>query len=191
MKPYILEQTNWKQVKYEKYQVAVLPWGATEPHNYHMPYGTDSLETAKIAEEAAEKAWKKGVKIMVLPTIPFGVQNPGQINLPFCLHTKPSTQTLIFKDIVEALYKQGIRKLVLMNGHGGNDFKPMIREIQPQFPEMLISWLNGSKFSICRNILKKMVTTLERWKPVLFCTTFHIWFCLWKKPVTVMQNCRY
>jgi len=33
MKPYILEQTNWKQVKNVKYQVAVLPWGATEPHN--------------------------------------------------------------------------------------------------------------------------------------------------------------
>jgi creatinine amidohydrolase len=145
MKPYILEQTNWKQVKNQKYEVAILPWGATEPHNYHMPYGTDSLETAKIAEEAAEKAWKKGAKIMVLPTIPLGVQNPGQIDLPFCLHTKPSTQTLIFKDIVEALYKQGIRKLVLMNGHGGNDFKPMIREIQPQFTEMLISLVEWFK----------------------------------------------
>jgi creatinine amidohydrolase len=145
MKPYILEQTNWKQVKNEKYDVAILPWGATEPHNYHLPYGTDSLETAKIAEEAAEKAWRKNVKIMVLPTIPLGVQNPGQIDLPFCLHTKPSTQTLIFKDIVEALYNQGIRKLVLMNGHGGNDFKPMIREIQPQFPEMLISLVEWFK----------------------------------------------
>ena len=145
MKPYILEQTNWNQVMNQKYEVAVLPWGATEPHNYHLPYGTDSLETAKIAEEAAEKAWQKGAKIMILPTIPLGVQNPGQIELPFCLHTKPSTQTLIFKDIVEALYNQGIRKLVLMNGHGGNDFKPMIREIQPQFPEMLISLVEWFK----------------------------------------------
>jgi creatinine amidohydrolase len=145
MKPYILEQTNWKQVKTQKYEVAVLPWGATEPHNYHLPYGTDSLETAKIAADAAEKAWEKGAKIMVLPTIPLGVQNPGQIDLPFCLHTKPSTQTLIFKDIVEALYNQGIRKLVLMNGHGGNDFKPMIREIQPQFPEMLVSLVEWFK----------------------------------------------
>jgi len=145
MKPYILEQTNWKQVKTQKYEVAVLPWGATEPHNYHLPYGTDSLETAQIVAEAAEKAWEKGAKIMVLPTIPFGVQNPGQIDLPFCLHTKPSTQTVIFKDIVEALYNQGIRKLVLMNGHGGNDFKPMIREIQPQFPEMLISLVEWFK----------------------------------------------
>jgi creatinine amidohydrolase len=145
MKPYILEQTNWKQVKNQKYDVAVLPWGATEPHNYHLPYGTDSLETTSIAEAAAEKAWEKGVKIMVLPTIPLGVQNPGQIGLPFCLHTKPSTQILIFKDIVEALYLQGIRKLVLMNGHGGNDFKPMIREIQPLYPEILISLVEWFK----------------------------------------------
>lgn len=145
MKPYILEETNWKQIKNQKYEVAVLPWGATEPHNYHLPYGTDSLETARIAEEAAEKAWKKGAKIMVLPTIPLGVQNPGQIERPFCLHTKPSTQIIIFKDIVEALYNQGIRKIVLMNGHGGNDFKPMIREVQPQFPGALISLVEWFK----------------------------------------------
>ena len=145
MKPYILEQTNWKQVKNQKYEVAVLPWGATEPHNYHLPYGTDSLETAKISAEAAEKAWKKGAKIMVLPTIPLGVQNPGQIDLQFCLHTRPSTQIIIFEDITRALYNQGIRKMVLMNGHGGNDFKPMIREIQPQFPDMLISLVEWFK----------------------------------------------
>ncbi len=145
MKPYILEQTNWKQIKNQHYEVAVLPWGATEPHNYHLPYGTDSLETAQIAAGAAGKAWQRGAKIMVLPTIPLGVQNPGQIELPFCLHTRPSTQIIIFKDIVEALYGQGIRKLVVVNGHGGNDFKPMIREIQPQFPDMLISLVEWFK----------------------------------------------
>lgn len=139
MKPYILEQTNWKQVKNQKYDVAILPWGATEPHNYHLPYGTDSLETAKIAEEAAEKAWAKGAKIMVLPTIPLGAQNVGQIELSFCLHTNPSTQLVILHDILTALNGQGIKKLVLMNGHGGNDFKPLVRELQPKFPEMFIS----------------------------------------------------
>lgn len=145
MKPYILEQTNWKQVKNERYEVAVLPWGATEPHNYHMPYGTDSLETARIAADAAEKAWDKGAKIMVLPVIPLGVQNMGQIELPFCLHTKPSTQKIILEDILSALSKQGIKKLVLMNGHGGNDFKPLVRELQPQFPELFISLVEWFK----------------------------------------------
>ena len=145
MKPYILEQTNWKQVKNEKYEVAVLPWGATEPHNYHMPYGTDSLETARIAADAAEKAWKKGAKVMVLPVIPLGVQNMGQIELPFCLHTKPSTQKIILEDILSALNVQGIKKFVLMNGHGGNDFKPLVRELQPKFPELFISLVEWFK----------------------------------------------
>jgi len=145
MKPYILEQSNWKQIKNNKYDVAILPWGATEPHNYHLPYGTDSLETSRIAEDAAAKAWEKGAKIMVLPTIPLGVQNVGQIHLPFCLHTTPSTQTIILKDIVTALNGQGIHKLVIMNGHGGNDFKPIIREIQPQFPEMFLSLVEWFK----------------------------------------------
>ncbi len=139
MRPYILEETNWKQVNNQKYEVAILPWGATEPHNYHLPYGTDSLETTQIAYDAAKKAWEKGARVMVLPTIPLGVQNPGQIDMPFCLHTPPSTQIIILEDIARALYNQGIKKLVVMNGHGGNDFKPHIREIMPKFPGMFIA----------------------------------------------------
>ncbi|HKJ79785.1 MAG TPA: creatininase family protein [Prolixibacteraceae bacterium] len=75
---------------------------------------------------------------MVLPVIPLGVQNLGQIDLPFCLHTRPSTQKRILEDIIKALNGQGIKKLVIMNGHGGNDFKPLVRELQPQFPDMLL-----------------------------------------------------
>jgi creatinine amidohydrolase len=138
MKPYILEQTNWKQVSECDYEVVVLPWGATEPHNYHLPYGTDSLETAEITAQAAAKAWDKGAKIMVLPTIPLGVQNMGQIELPFCLHTRPSTQRLILEDVLTSLHRQGLGRLVLANGHGGNDFRAMIRELQPQHPEIFI-----------------------------------------------------
>lgn len=145
MRPFILEETNWKQIKNQKYDVAILPWGATEPHNYHLPYGTDSLETARIASDAAKKAWDKGAKVMVLPTIPLGIQNMGQIELPFCLHTRLSTQQMILEDILSALYNQGIRKFVLMNGHGGNDFKQIVRDLQPEFPDMFISIVNWFK----------------------------------------------
>lgn len=139
MRPYILEETNWKLINAQNYEVAVLPWGATEPHNYHLPYGTDSLETTRIAYDSAKKAWDKGAKVMVLPTIPFGVQNPGQVDMPFCLHTPPSTQIIILEDIVRALHSHGINKLLIMNGHGGNDFKPHIREVMAKFPDMFIS----------------------------------------------------
>ncbi len=138
MRPYILQETDWKNLKEDAFEVAVLPWGATEPHNYHLPYGTDNLETGKIAEISAGKAWKRNAKVMVLPTIPLGVQNPGQIELPFCLHTSPHTQKLIVFDIVKALYHQGIKKVLILNGHGGNDFKPMIREMQGDFAGLFL-----------------------------------------------------
>ncbi len=139
MRPYILEETNWKEISGERYDIALLPWGATEPHNYHLPYGTDSLETKALAAEAAGMAWNRGARVMVLPSIPLGVQNPGQINLPFCLHTRPSTQIRILEDITWALSRQGINKLILLNGHGGNDFKPIIREVLPKYPGMFIA----------------------------------------------------
>jgi creatinine amidohydrolase/Fe(II)-dependent formamide hydrolase-like protein len=44
--------------------VAVLPWGATEAHNYHLPYGTDNLECEHIAAEAARLAWEAGARVV-------------------------------------------------------------------------------------------------------------------------------
>lgn len=143
MRPYILQETNWKHVQSHNFEIAIIPWGATEPHNLHLPYGTDTLETSKIAEIAAQKAWDKDAKVMVLPGIPFGVQNPGQIELPFCLHVSPSTQRIIFADLVKDLANQGIKKIIILNGHGGNDFKSIIREVQVDYPDLflgLIEW---------------------------------------------------
>jgi creatinine amidohydrolase len=36
-RPYVLAEINWKAVKDTRYEVAILPWGATEPHNLHLP----------------------------------------------------------------------------------------------------------------------------------------------------------
>jgi creatinine amidohydrolase len=47
--PYILRENNWKSVQSQPYDIAVLPWGATEAHNYHLPFGTDTIETEYIA----------------------------------------------------------------------------------------------------------------------------------------------
>ena len=43
-RPWILAETSWKTVAATAYEVAVLPWGATEAHNYHLPYATDVME---------------------------------------------------------------------------------------------------------------------------------------------------
>lgn len=131
IRPYILAETNWKSIREQSFTVAVLPWAATEAHNYHLPYATDTLECDHIAAESARKAWDAGARVLVLPTVPFGVQS-GQLDIPFCLHINPSTQAAILFDIAQTLQTHGIQKLVILNGHGGNDFKTIIRELQPK-----------------------------------------------------------
>jgi len=129
-RPYLLNELTWKAVRDTRYEVAVLPWGATEAHNFHLPYSTDNIETERIAALAAGHAWERGARVVVLPIVPFGV-NTGQLDIPLCLNLNPSTQALVLRDLATALAGQGVPKLVILNGHGGNDFRQMIRELQP------------------------------------------------------------
>lgn len=139
-RPYVLAETTWKTVRQGEYDVAVLPWGATEAHNYHLPYGTDTLEVEAIAVASARLAWEEGARVVVLPTIPVGVQS-GQLDIPFCLHVSPSTQAALLADLAHTLEGQGIRKLLILNGHGGNDFRAIIRELQPEL-DLFLSLIN-------------------------------------------------
>lgn len=137
MRPYILAETNWKALKSSKFELAILPWGATEAHNYHLPYATDVIEADSIAAKSAEYAWKKGAKIIVLPTIPFGV-NTGQSDIYLDINLNPSTQFAILSDVIETLNRQGIYKLMIFNSHGGNNWKSMVRELGLKYPTMYI-----------------------------------------------------
>lgn len=137
-RPWIIAETNWKHVHATKYEVAVLPMGATEAHNWHLPYGTDNLQNEAICAEAGRIAWKAGARVGTLPNIPFGVQT-GQRDIPFCINMNPSTQLLLVNDVIGSLAGVGIPKLVVFNGHGGNDFKQMLRELQPRWPQVFLS----------------------------------------------------
>lgn len=137
-RPYILTETNWKVVKSTSYQVAVLPWGATEAHNFHLPFATDNIQCDFIAAESARISWEAGAKVIVLPTVPFGV-NTGQLDIKLDLNINPSTQMAILKDLAATIERSGIPKLVVLNGHGGNNFKQMIREVGQYFPKLFIS----------------------------------------------------
>lgn len=141
MRPYILAESNWKALKEQHVEIAVLPWGATEAHNYHLPYATDNIQAEAVAADAARLAWEAGTKVTVLPCIPFGV-NTGQADIKLDINLNPSTQLLILRDIVEVLNRQGIYKLLIVNGHGGNDFKPMLRELGLKFPDMFLLTCN-------------------------------------------------
>jgi creatinine amidohydrolase len=139
-RPYVLSETTWKTVDATPYGVAILPWGATEAHNYHLPYATDNIQAEQIAIRAAERAWANGARVVVLPAVPFGV-NTTQLDIKLCLNMNPSTQAALLGDLVSALDGQGVHKLLILNGHGGNDFRQIIRELQPK-TRVFLSMIN-------------------------------------------------
>src|SRR5665213_1201514 len=128
-RPYILHEANRKQLGAYPPNVAILPWGATEAHNYHLPHGTDVIEATVLAERSAQIAYEAGAKVIVLPTIPFG-NNAQQQDQTATIHFSTATAAAILLDVAKSLTRQKIDRLVLLNSHGGNDFKPLIRDVQ-------------------------------------------------------------
>lgn len=145
-KPLDLTVSSYGKVKDVSYDIVVLPWGATEPHNFHLPYLTDCMLPHHIAVDTAKVVLEQfNVSCMVMPPVMFGSHNPGQRELPFCIHTRCSTQQAILEDIVASLYAQGARKLLILSGHGGNNFKGMIRDlafVYPDFSIICADWFN-------------------------------------------------
>ena len=134
--------TPYKEIKKHKYSVAVIPWGATEPHNLHLPYLTDTILAKEIALDSVASIKDGYGKVIVLPEISMGSQNPGQTDYTGCIHYTQETQKHILTDIVVSLGKQGITKIVIINGHMGNCFKPIVRDLKQEYPETDIIVVN-------------------------------------------------
>ncbi|MEO8168470.1 MAG: creatininase family protein, partial [bacterium] len=126
--PHVLSEARYRDIKDVRYEVAVLPWGATEAHNLHLPYGTDIYEADAFARESARIASDRGARVIVLPAIPFGV-NTTQLDINLTINMNPSTQMAILSDVAASLEQHSVGKLLILNSHGGNDFKQMIREL--------------------------------------------------------------
>ena len=128
MRPWILAEANYAYVKENPYEVAVLPFGATEPHNLHLPYGTDLFEATILGEKICQAAHENGARPVLLPTIPYGTET-NMHALPLAMNLNPSTLTQVTTDLVGSLVDSNIRKVVLLNSHGGNGLKPLLREL--------------------------------------------------------------
>jgi creatinine amidohydrolase len=128
-----LTETNLHRVSQRRYEVAVLPIAAIEAHNRHLPEGQDLRHTTYVARRCCELAWKRCESVICLPTIPYGV-DCNLLAFPLTIHVSQVTLDALVRDIIASLHKHGIRKIVLINGHGGNDFTALIRQIQTDLP---------------------------------------------------------
>ncbi len=97
----------------KKKQIAIIPVGSIEQHGPHLPISTDSDIVTEIAFRLSEK-----INGLLLPTISYGISNE---HFPFFnLSVKKSTLSKILEDLCESLIKNGISKILIINGHYGN-----------------------------------------------------------------------
>ncbi len=70
MRECILAEQTHAFVREQPWQVAVLPFGATEPHNLHMPYGTDTFQVEELGRRACARAYERRRRVILLPADP-------------------------------------------------------------------------------------------------------------------------
>jgi creatinine amidohydrolase len=141
-RPFVLHEANLAQARELRPNLALLPWGATEAHNYHLPHGTDVIEATRVGEASVERANRLGARCILLPCVPFG-NNNSQLNQVATITMRTSTQQLVLHDVADSLVRQGIDRLVILNFHGGNEFKPLIRDVMLDVPGIFIVQINA------------------------------------------------
>lgn len=104
----------------EQGAIVLLPLGSTEQHGPHLPVGTDALMATAMSERIALALQQRGKPCVVAPTI--AVANSVH-HMSFCgsLTLKPQTYMNMLRDYCHAIAAHGFRKIVLVNGHGGNN----------------------------------------------------------------------
>ena len=143
--PWRLAEMTLKNVRTAKYTAAVLPFGATEPHNLHLPYATDNFQVTEVCDRACSFAWKKGARVALLPTIPFGCDQ-NMMTFPMTMNVEQEQLDGIVLSIARSLERHGVTRLVVVNGHGGNNFQGGVRSILGKSPVFVcvVNWYQAA-----------------------------------------------
>ena len=114
-------------------KIAVFGIGAIEQHSIHLPLGTDWLGVQDVTKRVAEK-----MGAFLVPALPFSMsQCHGPMSGTVWL--KPITLASVLKDVVLSLYEQGIKKILVVNGHGGNFvLEAEIRRLNLKYPDLFV-----------------------------------------------------
>lgn len=115
----ILEEMTIEEVRALAPEVAVVGIGSTEPHGPHLPYGTDTYQVNAVCRAGVTEANQAGGRVVMYPTLPVS-NNVNFQAFPFACRIGVRTLMTVIADIVGALEQDGVRKVVLVNGHGGN-----------------------------------------------------------------------
>lgn len=130
------EDLNWMDVeKYLQYEDRlILVLGACEQHGY-LSLLTDVKIPMALAEAASQKTG-----VMVAPALNFGV-SPYFLTYPGTISLRSNTFLDLVEDMVRSVYGQGFHRLLVLNGHGGNDMaRSRLVELANQLPGLQLGW---------------------------------------------------
>ena len=121
----------------------ILPIGATEQHGRHLGVGADYLIAQSIAEKIGAQT-----NILVAPTLAYGMSHQ-HLEFSGTLTLSPTTLSAVLHDILQSLYRHGFRRVLIVNGHGGN--QPSIQSaaalVQTHHPDLRVKsfqwWLEN------------------------------------------------
>ena len=131
-----LSKLTWPETRalFDADLVAIVPVGSTEPHGPHLPLDTDVTIALAQSRAAAAELARSGVRAALLPPVNYGVTFytdgfAGRIGV------HPATLWSVLDDVVESLEEQGVRRIVLSNGHLEPAHVKVLRGIAADHPE--------------------------------------------------------
>ena len=142
---------TYRELEESGVDVVVVPVGALEQHSIHLPLGQDWLCVQAVARRIAER-----LNAYLLPALPFSNSQEHQ-DFKGTVWLQPATLGQVFKDIVASLRYHGFRKVVLVNGHGGNwILKPTVRELNLARTGITIVWVGPETWAPGAATLKEL-----------------------------------
>ena len=137
-------ERNWMQIEDQlgREDRAVLPLGSVEQHAY-LSLAVDAILSERVASEAAEP-----LGVPVFPALPYGI-TPSFRAYPGTLSLRVATYLRVITDLLDGLREQGFRRILVVNGHGGNTpAQSLAAEWMGDHPEVQVlfhNWWNASK----------------------------------------------
>jgi len=118
----LLDQMTWPEVKdyLGKSNIAFVPVGSTEQHGLHLPVDNDWWTANEIAKRTSDRVSAKNISVVITHPVAYGV-SPHHMVFPGTIALRIQTFIDVIKDVCLSLNKHGFRKIVIFNGHGGND----------------------------------------------------------------------
>lgn len=116
--PMALARQSWPELQsvLGKIDLVLVPIGSTEQHGPNMGLGQDHLTAQAFCERAAERLHPQ---LLSVPAIPWGISD-HHMNYPGSMTLRPETFLDLLEDVIGSLAHHGLRRFLLVNGHGGN-----------------------------------------------------------------------